>query len=266
MHPLVNLTVPAGAVAIHWFEQSSFALKNSAGKLALIDPYFPHDRPAGRFVHPQPPLQESELPADLVILTHDHLDHTHAETLQRIKAVNPAVRMIGPIESIRRVVNEVGLPEAQTTIVAAGDTVTAADFTLHAVYAKPPAGDPGAGINPPDVTHLGYVVVSGERRLYFTGDPINTFADHAELTGAVAALQPALGFMTTHPTEGEFPFFPGSAKMAWLCGVSYAVPVHRSCFVKRDYDPAVWAGHFGPADPKPIIIPHNSHFLFSGQL
>ena len=112
----------------------------------------------------------------------------------------------------------------------------------------------------------GYVVVSGERRLYFTGDPINTFADHAELTGAVAALQPALGFMTTHPTEGEFPFFPGSAKMARRCGVSYAVPVHRSCFVKRDYDPAMWAGHFSPADPKPIIVPHNSHFLFSGQL
>jgi hypothetical protein len=47
MHPFVNLAVPAGAVAIHWFEQSSFALKNSAGKIALIDPYFPHDRPAG---------------------------------------------------------------------------------------------------------------------------------------------------------------------------------------------------------------------------
>jgi len=265
VHPFVNLSVPAGTVAIHWFEQSSFALKNSAGKIALIDPYFPHERPAERFVHSAPPVQESDLPADLVILTHDHLDHTHAETLQRVKAANPAVQMIGPIESIRRIVNEVGLSEAQTTIVAAGDTVTAADFTLHAVYAKPPAGDPAAGIKPPDVTHLGYVVVSGERRLYFTGDPINTFADHDDLTEAVATLQPALGFMTTHPTEGEFPFFPGSVKMARRCGVQYAVPVHRSCFVKRDYDPTIWAGHFSPTDPKPVIIPHNSQILFSGQ-
>jgi L-ascorbate metabolism protein UlaG (beta-lactamase superfamily) len=266
MHPFINLTVPPGAVAIHWFEQSSFALKNNRGKVALVDPYFPQERPAERFIHATPPVNEAELPADLVILTHDHLDHTHTETLQRVKAANPAVQMVGPIESIRRVVNEVGLPEAQTTIVAAGDTVEIADFTVHTVYAKPPAGDPAAGIKPPDVTHLGYVVVSGDRRLYFTGDPINTFANHAELTGAVAALQPALGFMTTHPSEGEYPFFPGSVNMARQSGVSYAVPVHRACFVKRDYDPAAWASHFGPADPKPVIVPHNSHFLFSGQL
>lgn len=266
MHPLVNLAVPAGAVAIHWFEQSSFALKNSQGKLALIDPYFPHERPTDRFVHPTPPVDEATLPAAVVFLTHDHLDHTHAETLVRVKASNPAVQMIGPVESIRRVVTEVGLPEAQTRVVAAGDMVDVAGFTLHVVYAKPPAGDPDAGINPPDVTHLGFVIAIGERRLYFTGDPINTFAEHAELTGAVAALRPELGFMTTHPSEGEFPFFPGSANMARQVGVGYAAPVHRACFVKRDYDPQVWASHFGPTDPKPVIVPHNSHILFTGQL
>lgn len=266
MHPLVNLAVPVGAVAIHWFEQSSFALKNSQGKVALIDPYFPHERPADRFVHPTPPVDEATLPADVVFLTHDHLDHTHAETLVRVKACNPAVQMIGPVESIRRVVTEVGLPEAQTRVVAAGDTVEGAGFTLHVVYAKPPAGDADASIKPPDVTHLGFVIAIGARRLYFTGDPINTFAEHGELTGAVAALHPELGFMTTHPSEGEFPFFPGSAKMARQAGVGYAVPVHRACFVKRDYDPQAWASHFGPTDPKPVIVPHNSHFLFTGQL
>jgi L-ascorbate metabolism protein UlaG (beta-lactamase superfamily) len=266
MHSLVRLTVPSGAVALHWFEQSSFALKNSDGKIALIDPYFPHERPAERFIHPTPPVKETDLPADIVILTHDHSDHTHPETLRRVQAANPAVQMIGPVESIRRVVNEVGLPQAQTTVVAAGDTLTAAGFTLHVLYAKPPAGDPGAGIKPPDVTHLGYVIVSGDRRLYFTGDPINTFADHADLVGAVAALHPELGFMTTHPTEGEFPFFPGSVKMAQGIGLKHVVPVHRACFVKRNYDPHIWAGHFGPADPKPVIMPHNNHLLYTGTI
>lgn len=266
MHPLVNLAVPAGAVAIHWFEQSSFALKNSEGKIALIDPYFPHERPADRFIHAMPPVEEAALSADVVFLTHDHMDHTHPETLRRVKAANPAVQMVGPAESIRRISNEVGLPEAQTTVVNAGDTLTVADFTLHVVYAKPPAGDPGANIQPPDVTHLGYVIASGDRRLYFTGDPINTFADHADLVGAVAALQPELGFMTTHPTEGEFPFFPGCVKMAQGIGLKHVVPVHRACFVKRDYDPQIWAGHFGPADPKPVIMAHNSHLLYTGAI
>jgi L-ascorbate metabolism protein UlaG (beta-lactamase superfamily) len=232
----------------------------------LIDPYFPHDRPTDRFVHATPPVDEAELPADVVILTHDHLDHTHAETLRRVRAANPAVQMIGPIESVQRIVNEVGLPAVQTKTVAAGDTVEVAGFTLHVVYAKPPAGDPGAGIKPPDVTHLGYVIVSGDQRLYFTGDPINTFADHTDLVGAVAALQPALGFMTTHPSEGEFPFFPGCVSMARQIGLTYAVPVHRACFVKRDYDPTVWASHFGAADPKPVIMAHNSHLLYTGAI
>ncbi|MEZ4735955.1 MAG: MBL fold metallo-hydrolase [Caldilineaceae bacterium] len=266
MHPFIELAVPAGAVAIHWFEQSSFALKNSAGKLALIDPYFPHERPAERFIHATPPVAEADLPVDVVILTHDHMDHTHPETLRRVKAANPAVQMIGPQESIRRVVAEVGLPEAQTTVVAAGDKLTGDGFTIHVVYAKPPAGDPAAAIKPPDVTHLGYVIESDGRRLYFTGDPINTFADHAELVGAVAALNPDLGFMTTHPTEGEFPFFPGCVKMAQGIGLKYVVPVHRACFVKRDYDPQIWAGHFGPADPKPVIMAHNSHLLYTGAI
>ena len=65
MHPLVDLDVPEGAVAIHWFEQSTFAVKDSHGTVVQIDPYFPHDRPADRFIHTEPPLDESQLPTDL---------------------------------------------------------------------------------------------------------------------------------------------------------------------------------------------------------
>ena len=31
MHPLTEISVAPGQVAIHWFEQSSYALKNAAG-------------------------------------------------------------------------------------------------------------------------------------------------------------------------------------------------------------------------------------------
>ena len=42
--------------ASHWFEQNGYAIKDSQGNIILIDPYFPHDRPADRFVHAEPPL------------------------------------------------------------------------------------------------------------------------------------------------------------------------------------------------------------------
>ena len=68
MHALTDLRVPAGRVAVHWFEQSSFAVKDAAGTVVQIDPYFPRVRPPERFIHPTPPLDEAELPTDYVLL------------------------------------------------------------------------------------------------------------------------------------------------------------------------------------------------------
>ncbi len=265
MHPLAELTVPDGTIALHWFEQSSFAFKDSQGTTILIDPYFPHERPADRFIHAEPPLDEATLPVDYVLLTHDHMDHTHPETLRRVYQASPSAKFVGPVESIARIIGEVGVPGRQTITVQIGNQIELGTMMLNVVYAKPPGGDPSANIKPPDVTHLGYLVRAGERVIYLTGDPINNFADHDELIAAVAIHQPELGFMTTHPTEGEFPYFPGCVAMAEEIGLRHVVPVHRACFVKRDYDPQTWAGHFRPDGPQPLIIPHNSHLLYNGN-
>lgn len=264
MHPFTQLDVPTGNIALHWFEQSSFALKDSQGTMVLVDPYFPHERPADRFIYSEPPLDEATLPVDYVLLTHDHTDHTHPETLRRVLSTSPNAKFAGPVESVARLIGEVGIPGEQTITVQVGNAIALGSFTIHVVYAKLPGGDPSAGINPPDVTHLGYVIRAGERSLYFTGDPINNFAEHDELVTAVAIHQPELGLMTTHPTEGEFPFFAGCVDMAERIGLRHVVPAHRACFVKRDYDPETWAGHFRPDGPQPIIIPRNSHILYAG--
>ena len=135
-------------------------------------------------------------------------------------------------------------------------------LTVHAVYAKPPEGDAAADIAPPDVTHLGYVIASNGVTLYFSGDPINNFAEHNELISAVAAHKPDIGFLTNHPTEGEFPFYDGCVKMATRIGLKHAVPVHRACFVTRDYDPNEWADQFPAGGPEPLIIQRNSFMIY----
>ena len=61
MHTFETLSVPANAVGIHWFGQNSFALKDTAGTIVQIDPYFPRERSPERFVHTEPPLDEAEL-------------------------------------------------------------------------------------------------------------------------------------------------------------------------------------------------------------
>jgi len=260
-HPLNTTTVPPGRVYIHWFGQSSFGVKDAAGTVLMIDPYSPHERPAERFIHATPPIDEKAIKTDYVLFTHDHRDHTCVETVGRIAAAWPAARFCGPRESIDHIV-AAGVPRERTEVIAAGESRSLGSMKVWAVWAKPPQGDPQAGIAPPDVTHLGYVIDAGGVRLYFSGDPINTFAEHDTLIEPIKALAPHIGMLTCHPTEGEFPYFDGSVKMARRIGLQTAVPSHYACFVKRNYDPHAWASHFGPGDPQTLIIPYNDGILY----
>jgi len=262
MHPFAELTVPAGKVGIHWFEQNAYALKDSKGTIVLIDPYFPHDRPPERFLRPQPPVVEAELPTDYVLVTHAHGDHTNSETIARIRAAWPEAQYIGPKESIAQILRDTDVDEAHVQTIEAGQTLPLGALTVHAFYSKPPEGDPKAGIKPPDVTHLVLVIEMEGKRLYVTGDSINTLAEHDELLAPIAALEPDIAFITTHPTEGEFPFFEGSVKLAQKLDVDAAVPSHYACFTKRTYDPQEWAAMFPAGGPKPLVIPWNTHIVY----
>ncbi len=261
MHSFESLQVAEGEIGLHWFGQNSFALKDAAGTIVQIDPYFPRDRPAERFLHPEPPLDETELRTDIVLLTHDHGDHTCMESLRRIHGAFPDARFVGPVESVNRM-RDAGLPESRLVMIAAGDALSLGALQVHAFWSKPPEGVPEDDIAPPGVTHLGYVAELGGTKVYVTGDLINTFAEHRELVDPVAALEPDVGLITMHPTEGEFPYFDGAVKLAVALGLKAAVPAHYACFVKRTYDPQEWAALLPPEGPEPLIIPYNSAVVY----
>jgi len=262
MHRINEIQVEQGSVAIHWFGQSSYALKDAGGTVMMVDPYFPHARPPEKFIHPQPPVDEAEVKTDWVLLTHNHSDHTCLESLRRIAGAWPAARFAGPVESVQAMI-EAGIAKERTLTVQAGEAHQLGTMTAYAVYAKPPEGDPEHGIAPPDVTHLGYVIDAGGVRVYISGDPINTFAEREDLIRPVAELKPHIGMLTTHPTEGEFPFFDGSVAMARRIGLCTAVPAHYQCFVKRNYDPAAWDAAFGSGGPERLIIPYNGMVIYT---
>jgi L-ascorbate metabolism protein UlaG (beta-lactamase superfamily) len=262
VHPFTELRVPSGSVGIHWFEQNAYALKDSQGTVVLVDPYFPHERPAERFIRPEPPVIEAELPTNTVLLTHDHGDHTNPETIARIHAAWPETRYVGPDDAIARVLDRTAVDADHTTVITAGDTLTVGPLIVHAFWSKLTEGDPAAGIPPANAIHLGYVIEMEGIKLYVTGDLINNYADHDELIAPIAALEPDIGFLTTHPTEGEFPFFEGSVQMAIKLGLKTAVPAHYACFARRTFDPEEWAACFPADGPRPLVIPWNSHIVY----
>ena len=260
MHPFEDLQVPANGVGIHWFGQSSFGLKNAAGAIVQVDPYYPRDRPPERFIHTRPPLDEASLRTDAVLLTHDHGDHTCMESIERLFGAYPAVQLVGPPESAERM-REAGIPSDSITEITAGGAAHAGGMTAHAVWSKPPEGDPDNGIDPGGVSHLGFVIDTGAVRVYISGDPIGTFAKHESLLEPIRSLAPHIGMLTTHPDEGEFPFFEASARIAAAIGLQTAVPSHYQCFVTRDYDPGAWAQHL-PASVESLVIPYNQSVVY----
>ncbi len=260
MHPFEDLVVPPKTVGIHWFGQSTFALKDAAGTIVQVDPYYPAERPVETFIHARPPLHEASLRTDYILLTHNHGDHTCLESIERIRAAYPDVRIVGPSESAAAV-QEAGVPQEEVSVVTAGDEAELGSMKVHTVWAKLPAGLPEDNIEPPDVQHLGYVVDAGGVRVYLSGDPVNTFGNHEELLAPVRQLQPDIGLLTNHPNEGEFPFFDGSAKMAKSIGLKAAVPAHYACFVSRNYDPHEWASHLEGVEP--LVIPYNQSAVYA---
>jgi L-ascorbate metabolism protein UlaG (beta-lactamase superfamily) len=260
MHPLSKLKVPENKLAVHWFGQSSFAVKSPGSTTLYCDPYFPRERPSEIFIHPDPPVYISELPVDGILFTHNHLDHTNSETIQEINRAFPEVVYVGPPESTDHM-EQIGIAEGKLITVNAGDTATIGDVTAHFLYSKLPAGDPDAKISPPDVTHLGIVLECGGSRIYISGDPVNNFADNDELTGAVKSLSPQAGFLTNHPDEGEFPFTDGSVKMAVNSGLQIAVPSHYQCFIIRNYDPQKWAKAFEGSGVETRIVSYNAMII-----
>jgi L-ascorbate metabolism protein UlaG (beta-lactamase superfamily) len=261
MHSFASLKVPNGAVGIHWFGQSSFALKDADGTIVQVDPYFPTERPADRFIHAEPPLDETTLPTDFVLLTHNHRDHTLPESCIRIHAAFPNCRFVGPEESTANLAQS-GIPQDRLTTVVVGQSVTLGTMQAHVVWAKPPDGVPADDIKPPDVQHFGYVVVASGVNVYISGDPINTFANHDDLIAPIKALNPHIGFLTTHPSEGEFPYFDGSVQMAMKLGLKTAVPAHYQCFVARNYDPQQWSEQFPADGPDRLIIPYDDAVIY----
>ena len=262
MHPFESLHIPTDSIGIHWFGQSSFGIRDTKDTIVQVDPYYPRERPNDRYIHSRSPLNEASLKTDFVLLTHNHGDHTCIESINRIRSAYPEVRFIGPTESVQALI-EVGVDASLTQTVEAGMEIEIGSMNAHVVWAKPPNGLHEDGIAPPDVTHLGYVLEVESTRVYVSGDPVNTFGNHDSLLAPIRNLKPEIGFLTTHPNEGEFPFFDGSAKIAKELGLKAAVPAHYSCFVTRDYDPKEWAQELEGVEP--ILIPYNQSIIYPNE-
>ena len=186
-----------------------------------------------------PVPRDADLVADLVLISHAHLDHLHRPSLRRVARASGAIPAIVPRGTARWVrglglgpILEVG-PDARVEV--AGVSVTA----VTAVHdgARWPFERQAAPA-------LGFLVERAGRRAYFAGDT-DLFAEMGSLAPVDLALLPIAGWWRTlgpgHLDEQR------GAAAAELVGSAAVVPIHWGTYAPEDLRRrAAWLDAPGP--------------------
>ena len=183
------------SVALTWIGQAGFLLRTPATRLAL-DPFL-SDHPDRRF--PSPVGLDDLAGTELVLASHEHLDHLDAPALGALLERDRHTRVVVPAPAVPVAV-EAGLPRDRLVAARPGEPVAAGDVTVHPVPALHGVhvadaythGLPGDG---DQVRYLGYVLETPAGRLYHAGDTLR-WPGQAELLadlGVEVALLPING-------------------------------------------------------------------------
>jgi L-ascorbate metabolism protein UlaG (beta-lactamase superfamily) len=156
---------PAGTLCFWWLGQASWIFKGG-NTVIYIDPYL-WDMPERQT---PPALKAEEVTnADIVICTHDHLDHIDPVALPIImKASQPrGARVIIPRVHRKRV-GALDISESQIVGVNAGETVNLAGAEITAIKAKHEFFDE----QPEGFPYLGYVIRLNGVNFLHPGDTV----------------------------------------------------------------------------------------------
>ncbi len=188
------------------------------GRTFLTDPWFGPRGGLERLLAPRavpPAFSPDDLgPIDALLVSHDHLDHLDAVSLDLARRAGCAV--IGSEKAARRA-RRAGVREA--VALRRGESVAMGPVTVHAVW----AGHPLAA------DAVGFVLV-GSRTLYFSGDTRRMPAlvqDLREFSLDVALVQAACAHYLLIGDDGMS--LPEVAALAREVRPRWTVPVHLHC-------------------------------------
>jgi L-ascorbate 6-phosphate lactonase len=224
--------VPRDSIAIWTLGQNGFFAKSPEGTLIVIDPYLTDhcvtlnptyglsfDRLLPVFVEPE------DLSADLVLLTHSHLDHTDPETIRRFSR-KEETDFIAPWQSWRQL-PDLGVPRERADLIHPLESREFRGLQVTATWSLP--------TDESDLNHIGFVIeFANGIKFYNTGDT----AFH-ELLGHARKLQPQVlaicingGFHNLSPWD--------AARVVQFVQPEVVIPTHFDMMACNQEDPAVF--------------------------
>ena len=146
-------------INIIWLGQGGFLLECNNFRL-LIDPYISdciQKLEGFRRLHPFP-LPLADLKVDLLLTTHDHLDHFDPEGIPLVRKMYPACRYAGPERSFNHFL-QLGIPEDMVIGIKPDKEYSFGSFKVTPIPAL--HSDP---------TACGYCIEGKNRKIVLTGD------------------------------------------------------------------------------------------------
>jgi L-ascorbate metabolism protein UlaG (beta-lactamase superfamily) len=227
-----------GRVAFWWMGQHSFILKGGE-TVVYIDPFLsPH---AARQT---PPLlaPEEVTNADLVLGTHDHLDHIVPGTIPGIAAASPQARFVVP-RTAAEGVRELGVSPERLLPLTDGEAVGyplagGHGVRVTAIKSKHERFDEVPGVGFP---FLGYVIELNGATVYHAGDTIV----YEGLVTALRRHRPSVAFLPINGRDAERlksgcignMTYQEAVDLAGDVGVRWAIPTHYDMFIGNQEDP-----------------------------
>ncbi len=245
--------VSAGELAIYWLCQAGFAFKSSANEIVYIDPYFSDvvERLIGFKRMMACPVLAEDVDANLIICTHEHLDHMDTDALP-VLALNPRTQFAGPIECIKEF-TKLGIPEGRCHLLEEGDSLTIGSVEINAVYAD-------HGELAPDA--LGIVLNFGGIKVYHTGDT----AYRPEEFAPAIKMRPDVLIPCINGRFGNMDA-QEAARLTSLVNPQAVIPSHFGMFVEQNGEPGAFLDRCKELAPQnqTVLMKPGEELLFKKQ-
>ena len=241
-----------------WLGQSGFRLRDpDGGPVVFVDPFLsPHQDRTW-----EAPLSPDELgrQADVILCSHQHLDHFDQPALRAAAAASGARFTLVVPRPIVHIALELGIPSERVIGAQPKESLEVAGVPVHPVPARhgvdvSDAYTFGEQLSDGLVRYLGYVIELGGVRAYHAGDGI-PYDGQAEIVGAFhpqLALLPINGRDFYRETERNMVGnmdFREAVRLAVDLGAQALIPMHWELFPhNRGFpgDLAAYAAQFHP--------------------
>ena len=198
----------------------------------------------------------------MVLCTHEHVDHFDAESAPAIAKASPAAVFVVPTPIVD-MVTESGVPPGRVVGMQPGDPLDVAGLRVEAVPAMhgvtmDDAYGFGEALSGGLIRFLGYVVDTGDIRLYHAGDTIlyPAMEDGLRELAVDVAMLPINGRDPAREARGIVGNL-SEREAAWLAqaiGAGIVVPMHYDMFVRNRGYPEWLVQSVSTDHPGPHVI------------